>query len=693
MDNISKNIKKVKLIKIKTLLNKIVFILLLGCNFSRSVLEMKGKGLKETRMNSSKDIAYALSAIVVSEDMGGLEVKQLIIEQLTTDVSLKVLRDALKHKIKEYSYGNIIHVWAENIIDNEAEEKVLINSILGCARVLEDEENDEDLNRERGKKRAKIINHRDRQGRTALLKLVMTLNEEGLKVLLDLGTEKNIKDAWSRGVEDYVGLWESYGDKEELKKLEAIKGLLGIEKGKDIGHMEALNMSRACGNKELFKRIYKGKGEYNEEEEKKILEEVVFGGWEDLFKEVIEGKTEEEEKYCGELAAYMGANIELEELLVKGGIKKRDFLKHGVVGGNVELVKDIIEGIKEERVEEHLFTAVKYKREEVLFELLKVRGVDVNAKDKDNSTALMQASRKGHEGVVEKLLEVEGIDVNAKDKCNNTALMMASEKGHEGVVEKLLEMEKIDVNAKDKDNITALMCASERGHEGVVEKLLEVEGIDVNAKNKDNNTAFKLALANSCDCVLKELIKVEGIEIYTKDMHRRTALIWASKQGHEGVVEKILKSEGINVNAKNEYNQTALMCALEKGHEGIVEKLLEMEGIEVNTKDAYGRTSLIMAMFKGREKIVEKLLEVEGTDVNAKDMYNSTALMWASARGHEGVVEKLLEVEGIDVNAKNKDNSTALMCASERGHEGVVEKLLKLEGINVDAKNTNVRHH
>lgn len=72
-------------------MNKIIFILLLGCNISRPVVEMKKKGTKETRMNSRKDIAYALSAIIVNEDMGGLEMKKFIIEQLTTDIPLGVI--------------------------------------------------------------------------------------------------------------------------------------------------------------------------------------------------------------------------------------------------------------------------------------------------------------------------------------------------------------------------------------------------------------------------------------------------------------------------------------------------------------------------------------------------------------------------------------------------------------------------
>ena len=413
-----------------------------------------------------------------------MEAKKTIIEQLTTDIPLGVLRGGLRYGIKEYGYGNLIHVWAENIVDNGVKEENLLNSILGYAKVIdsedenlhmevEDKEQNEKIKKEREKERIKIINHRDRIGRTALLKLVMALNVEGIGVLLNLGAKKEPKDEWGRGVEDYVGLWKSYGEGEKRVELEKIREVLGIKKVEDIGHMEALNMSRVCGNKELFNRIYKKRRDYSKKEEKKILLWIVFAGWEDLFKEIIEGKMEGKERYYGELAAYMGANVELEELLMKGGIEKKYFLKYGIAGGNMDLVKETLSEIKGEKVEKYLFTAVKYGRGEVIAELLKEKGIDVNAKDGSSRTALITASENGREMVVAELLKEKGIDSNAKDCFLRTALMHASFQGHEGVVERLLKVEEIDVKAEDGDSKTALMMAFEEDDIEVFDKLLD----------------------------------------------------------------------------------------------------------------------------------------------------------------------------------------------------------------------------
>ena len=64
-------------------------------------------------------------------------------------------------------------------------------------------------------------------------------------------------------------------------------------------------------------------------------------------------------------------------------------------------------------------------------------GADVNQADKDGTTALMVAPKKGHRDVVE-LLVGAGADVNRADKDGTTAPMSASKKGHRDVVEALV---------------------------------------------------------------------------------------------------------------------------------------------------------------------------------------------------------------------------------------------------------------
>ncbi len=85
-------------------------------------------------------------------------------------------------------------------------------------------------------------------------------------------------------------------------------------------------------------------------------------------------------------------------------------------------------------------------------------GINVNAKDKDGSTALMIAAEKG-DGEMVRLLVENGADPNASDVDGYTALMFVSYSGDLEIA-KLLVKNGADVNARDKDGWTALMFAS-----------------------------------------------------------------------------------------------------------------------------------------------------------------------------------------------------------------------------------------
>ena len=88
-------------------------------------------------------------------------------------------------------------------------------------------------------------------------------------------------------------------------------------------------------------------------------------------------------------------------------------------------------------------------------EILQSEVVDVNYKD-DKTSPLIVASMKGHDKIVELLLHFgntkvgdainSGVDVNIKDADGETALINACEFGREKVVELLLKHKDVDVN-------------------------------------------------------------------------------------------------------------------------------------------------------------------------------------------------------------------------------------------------------
>ena len=102
-------------------------------------------------------------------------------------------------------------------------------------------------------------------------------------------------------------------------------------------------------------------------------------------------------------------------------------------------------------------------------------GANVNAKDENDRTALIYASRNSSSEILEYLIE-KGADVNAKDIFDKTALMYAASFNNLEVVEYFIE-KGLDINAKDNKNKTALSYALEKGNTYMV-KLLKFHGAE-----------------------------------------------------------------------------------------------------------------------------------------------------------------------------------------------------------------------
>ncbi|XP_063923595.1 uncharacterized protein LOC135137792 isoform X2 [Zophobas morio] len=359
-------------------------------------------------------------------------------------------------------------------------------------------------------------------------------------------------------------------------------------------------------------------------------------------------------------------------------------------------------------------------------------GASVNSTDEDNNNALHYASKsKQVNGDVIKILSERGIDVNAKNKNGTTALQLACLTGVYQNAKILLDIG-ASIDSTDKDNKNALHFASEstQVNEDIIKTLTE-KGIDVNAQDTNGTTAFQLACINGVYENAKTLLDVgASINIANHKNNNNNALHYASEsqQNNRDIIGLLIEN-GIDVNAQNENGTTALQLACLKGvyenaitlldfdasinrmdkegnnalhyasksqqnNHDIIE-LLSEEGIDINVQNQNGTTALQFACRKAVYENAEMLLYF-GASINSTDKDNNNALHYASRSNQVNQdVIKILTEKGVDVNAQNKNGTTALQFACLSGvHENAATLLDFEASINItDKENKNALHY
>jgi ankyrin repeat protein len=135
--------------------------------------------------------------------------------------------------------------------------------------------------------------------------------------------------------------------------------------------------------------------------------------------------------------------------------------------------------------------------------ILVAGGADVNAFS-GGWTALMMAAQQNQLEVAKALAAATGINIDARNPQNYTAMMLAAGHGHLEIMNLLLD-HGADVNARNYADGTALGMAAQSGHLHVVRALL-ARGADPAAKNRAGATA-ETAAALASHPEIAELLK------------------------------------------------------------------------------------------------------------------------------------------------------------------------------------------
>ena len=354
-----------------------------------------------------------------------------------------------------------------------------------------------------------------------------------------------------------------------------------------------------------------------------------------------------------------------------------------------------------------LFNACSYRQQESVKILLKAES-NPNIADNNDDTSLHAAVRGGCSKTIIHMIIDQGVEVNATNKQNETALLVACVNKHVGAINVLLNGSADPNITEDTYGYACLHIAVRQGCSTEVVQAIIDHGADVNATNNENQTALQMACIYKHEGAINVLLNTNA-DLNITDTYGETCLHTAVRQGCSIEVVQAIIDHGADVNATNKNNKTALMKGCYNKHEGAINVLLNASADLNITDGTYGDTCLHKAVRQGCSTEVVQAIIDHGADVNATNKNNKTALMKACYNKHEGAINVLLNASadlniadmygetclhkavrqgcstevvqaiidhGADVNATNKENETPLTMACIGKHEGATNVLL-----------------
>lgn len=278
---------------------------------------------------------------------------------------------------------------------------------------------------------------------------------------------------------------------------------------------------------------------------------------------------------------------------------------------------------------------------------------------------LLNESAKCNALELAKFLIKSGVDVNAINKHNCTALNYAIFSNSYEVAKVLIES-----GAVLSPSIMLSTVGFQLNSPKIVELLIEV-GADINAVDKDGNTTLHRAMCFSNPEIAEILIK-KGADLEIKNKLGETPLAYFHKQWIGGSnplpIVKLLVEAGANLEVVDKMKRTLLIKAILSKFPNVAEFLIEL-GVDVNatTKNKDKESPLYSATVANNVRMVELLIQ-KGANVNAICGYfKQTALHTASKYSNRFEIAKLLMKAGASVDIKDSYGKTALdyACSQE----------------------------
>lgn len=161
------------------------------------------------------------------------------------------------------------------------------------------------------------------------------------------------------------------------------------------------------------------------------------------------------------------------------------------------------------------------------------QGMDANSTDPNGNTLLILATREEQPKVVAELLKQRGIKLNARNSAGDSALMLAALRGFTEIAGQLLNAGA----AFDHPGWNPLLYAAFEGRLPIVRLLLE-KGANPNVLAPNQTTPLMFAARNGHEDVVRTLLQA-GANIDWQNDQKESAESWASKSRNTDIVELI----------------------------------------------------------------------------------------------------------------------------------------------------------
>ena len=308
----------------------------------------------------------------------------------------------------------------------------------------------------------------------------------------------------------------------------------------------------------------------------------------------------------------------------------------------------------------------------VVLETIIDHGVDVNAVNKYNQTALLIACKKCNEDAINVLLNV-GADPTIGDIDGNTCLYEAIGQGcTKEVIEEIIN-HGADVNVKSKANITPLMKACHKGNMNVINILLNASA-DPNITDANGCTWLHAAVCWNCRKEALQAIIGHGTDVNAMNKQKQTALALACENGNVDDVKLLLNARA-DPNIADVNGNTLLHNAVRNTISKETLQAIIDHGADVNAVNNEGATALLLACNIEHRESVNVLMRA-GANTSIVDVHGDTCLHKLLHRECDQETLQLLLDHGVPVNAINKSNQTAYMLACDQGNMDAMCALL-----------------